>query len=114
MADPGTQPLLLEPPDGADNAHGVLLVSDGGRRAILMVTDMEQPSPPSSYQVWAARKGHRVLLGEMTIDSAGWGTMNLTPPESLFQYSWVNMTEERLPPQDAPTGEFVLRTRIPK
>lgn len=113
MADPSTQPLLLKPPNPQDGAHGVLLVRDGGRSAILMVTDMKQPSPPSSYQVWAARKGHRVLLGEMTIDSAGWGTMNLTPPEPLFQYEWVNMTEEDFPPRDAPMGEMVLRSKIP-
>ena len=113
MANPRTQPLLLESPDGSQGAQGVLLVSDGGRRAILMVADMKRSDPHSVYQVWLVRPGQRLLLGEVIVDAAGWGTTTLTPPESLFQFEWVNLTEENQPSPAAPSGPMILRSKIP-
>ena len=55
MAHPDTQPMILEPPSGTGNSNGVLLVGDGGSRAVLMITDMDQPRHRQPYDVWLAR-----------------------------------------------------------
>ena len=117
-AHPNTEELILEPPSGVRDSHGVLLVADGGRNAVLMVSNMEQLPPLRAYQVWLVREGsHRVAVGQIQVDSNGWGTLTLHPPEPLFRFHWVNLTieeseEERAGP-DKPVEKMVLRSRIP-
>lgn len=112
-AHPETEELILEPPGGSGDSQGVLLVADGGRNAVLMVSNMEQPPPLRAYQVWLVREdGHRVAVGQIRVDPNGWGTLTLHPPEPLFQFHWVNLTvEER--EGIVPGERMVLRTRIP-
>jgi anti-sigma factor RsiW len=108
---PETQPLVLEPPSGTGSSQGVLLVGDGGQRALLMVSNMEQPPPLRSYQVWLVKRGHRMPVGQIQVDSTGWGTLDLIPPEPLFEFEWVNLTVED---QESLSQEkMVLRSRIP-
>jgi hypothetical protein len=108
---PETQPLVLEPPSGTGNSQGVLLVGDGGQRALLMVSNMEQPPPLRSYQVWLVKGGHRMPVGQIQVDSTGWGTLSLVPPEPLFEFEWVNLTVED---QESLSQEkMVLRSKIP-
>lgn len=110
-AHPETQPLVLEPPSGAGSSQGVLLVGDGGQRALLMVSNMEQPPPLRSYQVWLVKQGHRMPVGQIQVDSTGWGTLALVPPEPLFEFEWVNLTVED---QESLSREkMVLRSKIP-
>jgi anti-sigma-K factor RskA len=117
-AHPNTEELILEPPGGVGESQGVLLIADGGRSAVLMVSNMEQPPPLRAYQVWLVREGgYRVAAGQIQVDSNGWGTLTLHPPEPLFQFHWVNLTveemeEERVGP-DKPIERMVLRSRIP-
>ena len=112
MARPFTQPLLLQPTDGGSNSEGVLLGTNDGMKAILMLANMDKPQPAQAYQVWLARNGQHLPVGRITVDSAGWGTMALSPPESLYGYDWMNLTMDK---PDAAAGggsEMVLQTRI--
>lgn len=112
MARPFTQPLLLQPTDGGSDSEGVLLVTNDGKKAILMLANMEQPQPSQAYQVWLARNGQHLPVGRITVDSAGWGTMALNPPESLYGYDWMNLTVDQ-PDAEAGSGsEMVLQARI--
>jgi hypothetical protein len=110
---PDTQPLVLEPPSGVGDSQGVLLVGDGGRRALLMVSNLDQPSPLGSYQVWLVRDSARVWAGQIQVDSTGWGTLPLNPPEPLFGYEWVNLTVEDRGGITTAREKMVLRSRIP-
>jgi anti-sigma factor RsiW len=117
-AHPDTEELVLEPPSGVGDSQGVLLVADGGRNAVLMVSNMEQPPPLRGYQVWLVREGgHRVAVGQVRVDSNGWGTLTLRPPEPLFRFHWVNLTIEEMEEEsagpDKPIEKMVLRSRIP-
>ena len=112
MAQPTTQPLQLRPAKGSSNSEGLLLVTHDGRRAILMLANMEPPPPARSYQVWLSRNGQRVPMGPIQVDSTGWGSMALHPPESLYGFDWVNLTVEEPTVGETPTGEMVLQTRI--
>ncbi len=110
---PDIQPLILEPPSGSGSSEGVLLVSDQGNRAMLMVSNLEQPPPLRSYHLWLARKGNRIFLGQVKVDASGWGTVTLTPPEPVFTFDWVNLTVEDQDNLAAKQEKMVLRSKIP-
>ena len=113
MARPFTQPLLLQPTDGRSDSEGVLLVTNDGKKAILMLANMEQPQSSQAYQVWLSRNGQQLPVGQIMVDSSGWGTMALNPPESLYGYDWMNLTVDN---PDTTIGgggsEMILQTRI--
>ena len=112
MARPFTQPLLLSPTDGNSESEGVLLVTSDGRKAILMLANMEPPQPSQAFNVWLSRSGQHLPVGQISVDSSGWGTMALNPPESLYGFDWMNLTVDK-PRSGAGTGEeMVLQTRI--
>ena len=112
LANPTTRPMRLQPINGNSDSEGLLLVTNDGRKAVLMLANMEQPPPARSYQVWLSKNGQRVPMGPINVDSAGWGTMDLHPPESLYGFDWVNLTMEEPMIGETPTGEMVLQTRI--
>lgn len=112
MAQPATQPLPLQPTSGDSQSEGLLLVTRDGRRAVLMLANTARESPARSYRVWLARNGQQVPMGTINVDAAGWGTMPLNPPESLYGFDWVNLTVDE-PTIDANlAGELALQTRI--
>ena len=112
MARPYTQPLLLRPTDGSSDSEGILLVNNDGREAILMLSNMERSRPSQGYQVWLARDGHQYPIGEISVDSSGWGTIALNPPESLYGFDWINLTVDQPESGSGLSGEMVLQTRI--
>ena len=112
MAAPGTQTVSLHPMRGAIASQGVLLVSSDGNRAILMVTDMEQRGPASVYQVWLIRNGQLVGAGEVQVNSAGWGSAFLRPPESVFQFDRVALTVDEEAGSVASSDEIVIGGEI--
>ena len=113
VARPDTMPMILEPPNGTGDSNGVLLVGDGGSRAVLMISDMDQPRLRQPYDVWLVRKGRRVPVGQVSVDSAGWGSMMLIPPEPVFQFEWVNLTMKDSSGLSPATETMVLRSKIP-
>ena len=112
MARPYTQPLLLRPTDGSSDSEGILLVNNDGREAILMLSNMDRSRPSQGYQVWLARDGHQYPIGEISVDSSGWGTIALNPPESLYGFDWINLTVDQPESGSGLSGEMVLQTRI--
>ncbi|HLF03907.1 MAG TPA: anti-sigma factor [Dehalococcoidia bacterium] len=113
IADPTTQRMALEPVKNGDSPyHGVLLVSEDGRHATLLVAGMAPPTPPEGYQVWLLRSGKRVVIGEVKVDPTGWGSANLAPQESVFGFDWVALSMGE-GTEAAPAAEdMLLRTRI--
>ncbi len=112
LALPETRPLVLKPPGGAGESHGVLLVGDQGNRAFLMISDMAQPPPRRPYQVWLVRDGRRMWAGQVAVDSTGWGSLALQTPEPVSQFEWVNLTMTEDSGSGGPTETMVLRSRI--
>lgn len=112
LALPETRPLVLEPPGGAGDSQGVLLVEDKGNRAFLMISDMAQPPPRRPYQVWLVRDGRRMWAGQVAVDSTGWGSLALRPPEPVSQFEWVNLTMTEDRGSGGRTETMVLRSKI--
>ena len=91
LANPASQPMLLEPPRGDGKSQGVLLVADDGRHAILMVAGMPQTATGAAYQVWVLRPGQGLRMGQLEVDSSGWGAKDLYLPEPLFRFEKVEL-----------------------
>jgi hypothetical protein len=117
IADPTTHRMPLEPVNNGDSPyHGVLLVSEDGRHAVLMVAGMSPPSSSEDYQesypVWLLRPGKRVIIGEVKVDTTGWGSANLAPQESVFGFDWVALSTGQGTEASPSAGNMLLRTRI--
>ena len=113
LANPAVQSVQLSPPTGDGNSRGILLMTPDGNRAILMVAEMEDKSPTSSYEVWLMRHGDRVLAGTVTVDKWGWGTVSLVAEESLLRFEKVELITERVPGITTADGDMVLEAIIP-
>ena len=94
LANPASQPMLLEPPQGAGNSQGVILVTDDGRHVMLMVAGMQETSPAKGYQVWLLRPGEGLRMGQVEVDSTGWGTKDFYLLEPLFLFDRVELRPE--------------------
>ena len=112
LAHPETNPLVLKPPAGAGDYQGVLLVEDKGRKAFLMISDMAQPPPQLPYQVWLVRNGNRIWVGQVAVDSTGWGSLTLEPPEPMYEFDWVNLTMIDYSATSEGTETMVLLSKI--
>ncbi len=117
IADPRTQRLPLEPVNNGDSPyHGVLLVSEDGRHAVLLVAGMAPSSSSEDYQesypVWLLRPGKRVIIGEVKVDTTGWGSVSLAPQESVFGFDWVALSSAQETGTPPAPESLVLRTRI--
>lgn len=96
LANQSARSLTLGPPGGAGNSRGVLMVSADGRRVVLMLSNMGDPSHSSTYEVWLLRRGDRLLVGTVKVDDGGWGTATLLPRESVFGFDKVELMAERI------------------
>ena len=110
---PDSQPVKLEPPSGSGKPEGVLLIEGSGERAILMVSNMEHPSRVRSYNVWLVRDGRRIPIGTLKVDDTGWGALDIIPPEPMFMFDWVNLTEGTPDGSISRPEKMVLHSKIP-
>lgn len=92
LAQPGNQTLLLSPARPGVESKGVMVLSEDGREAVLMASELAPVSPDSVYHVWLTRGGQWYWAGELSVDERGWGTMPMSSPESLLQYDTVQIS----------------------
>ena len=92
LAQPGNQTLVMTPVRADEAARGVLVVSEDQSAGVLMVSSLMPPEPGSVYHVWLTRGGQRYWAGEMGVDERGWGTMTLSPLDSLGQYDSLQLS----------------------
>lgn len=92
LAQPGNQTLVMTPVRPDVGAQGVLVVSEDDSAGVLMVSNLMPPEMGSVYHVWLTRGGQRYWAGEMDVDERGWGTMTLSPLDSLGQYDSVQLS----------------------
>ena len=89
------------------------MIERSGQRAILMVSNMEYPSRVRSYHVWLVRDGIRIPMGTLKVDDTGWGTLDIIPPEPMFMFDWVNLTEGTPDGIISAQDKMVLHSKIP-
>lgn len=102
------QVLSLQGGKEVPQAEGMLLIASQGGTGILMARGLEPSTRDMEYHVWLERDGHPSIVGRLSVDDTGWGTLTLWPeqPITLFQEVWV--TAEAASSTSGPTGSPVL------
>ncbi len=112
MAMAANQSLLLEPLTDGSPSQGVLLTSAEGDRAVLMVSNMRREAD-TAYNVWLFRDdGERHWAGTVNVDSRGWGTAALEPPDSLSEYEMVGLTMDQGPDASSEEEDLLLQASL--
>ncbi|MCH7738272.1 MAG: anti-sigma factor [Chloroflexi bacterium] len=92
LARPDSVRLELSSPYAGSTSQGILLVSRDGSRGVIMVAGMKPPSPSTNYHVWLMRGQDKLWVGQISVDSRGWGTVSLQLPESIMAFEKVELT----------------------
>ena len=92
LAQPGNRELVLSPAHPDVDSTGVVVLSEDGREAILMASDLDPLTPDSVYHVWLTKGGQWYWGGELDVDDNGWGTMPINAQESLQQYDTLQIS----------------------
>ena len=92
LAQPDGMSLELSSPVAESTSQGILLVSRDGSRGVIMVAGMTPPDPSMDYNVWLMRGQHKLWVGQVGVDSGGWGTVSLQLPESIMDFEKVELT----------------------
>ena len=92
LAQPGNQTLIMSPAHPGVESQGVLVMSEDGREAVLMASDLMPPQPDTAYHVWLTQGAQWFWAGEMNVDERGWGTMPLLTQASLHNYDSVRVS----------------------
>ncbi len=113
LANPANQPLALKPTRPGESSKGVLLLAKDGSGAVIMVSNMKDRSPTSTYQVWLMRQGDRVWAAEVKVDDRGWGSTAFWPKESLFRFDKIELVSDAAPGAVITSADMVLEANIP-
>ena len=113
LANPANQPLALKPTRSGGSSKGVLLLAKDGSGAVIMIANMTDRSPTSTYQVWLMRQGDRILVGKVKVDDQGWGTAAFWPKESLFRFDKIELVSETVPGAASTSADMILEANIP-
>jgi hypothetical protein len=92
LAQPDNMSLELRSPIAESTSQGILLVSRDGSRGVIMIAGMHPPDPSMDYQVWLMRGQDKLWIGQVGVDSQGWGTVSLQLPESIMDFEKVELT----------------------
>ncbi|MCP4402901.1 MAG: hypothetical protein GY801_37065 [bacterium] len=96
----------------APNATGQIMISKDGQFATLLAGGLPIPAPGTKYQLWLIQDGQRVSGGMFSVTLEGYGSMSISAPESLLEYSSFDVTMEPVAGSIEPTGEIVLEARL--
>jgi hypothetical protein len=104
----GMRAIALQSSDFALQANGFVIVGADGLNGVLVVDRMPPLAPGREYQLWLVRDGQSTSSAVFSVDESGYRGVRITAPESLFEYSAVQVTIEPAGGNTAPTGEQVL------
>ena len=112
LANPENQSMNLEPPSGSGSSRGILVVTNDGSRAMLLLAGMEERPVSAIYHVWLMRGGDKVWAAKLQVDEEGWGTVTIQPSESVFRFEKVDVTAKRVSQTESSLDEMVLSGEI--
>ena len=106
---PGTSVNLLKGTDPWTSARGMMMVSQAGTRALLLVVDLPPLPPDRVYQVWLIKHGQKYNAGWFTVDSTGYGQTVIIPVAPFGEFEAAGITVEPAGGSNDPTGASVLK-----
>lgn len=89
-------------------ASGILLVSRDGREGTLTVENLPPLQTNLQYQLWLIRDGKRTSGGVFSVNSSGYGHLEVASSDSLLSYDSFGVTIEPAGGSPGPTGNKVL------
>ena len=107
-ASPGTSVNMLSSNDRTATAHGLMMVSDAGTRALLLAVNLPPLPNNKVYQVWLIKSGRKYSAGFMTVDSTGFGKAIIIPESPFGHFDAIGITVEPLGGSIGPTSDSVL------
>ena len=94
LAQPDNMSLELSPTAPESSSQGILLVTRDGSRGVIMVAGMKPPSPSMDYHVWLMSGQDKLWVGQVGVDSQGWGTVSLQLPQPNMDFEKVELTAD--------------------
>jgi len=104
----GMRAIALHSADLAPQASGFVIVGADGRNGVLVVDQMPPLNPEHEYQLWLIHNGDNTSGAVFSVDEYGYRGVRIMAPESLLDYSALQVTIEPAGGSAAPTGEQVL------
>jgi len=101
--------IQLSGTEAAPGARGVIVVSQDGRSASLVVSGLPVLGPEQQYQLWLVEGEVRDSGAVFSVDPAGYTTTPIQATQVLLSYTRFGVTIEPAGGSPGPTGEGVLR-----
>ena len=108
-ASPGTSVNLLRGTGAWTSARGMMMVSQTGTRALLLVVDLPPLPSDKVYQVWLIKGHTKYNAGWFTVDSTGYGQTVIIPVAPFWEFEAAGITIEPVGGSIGPTGVNVLK-----
>jgi anti-sigma-K factor RskA len=100
--------VAMVPDETAAGAQGRLVISSDGEYGSLVVENLPVPDAAHQYQVWLTQGTERISGGIFSVNSHGYGVLEILAPEPLMNYSTFSVTQEPLGGSPTPTSAVVL------
>ena len=108
-ANPGSSVSLLRKTGAWTSARGVMMVSQTGTNAILLVVDLPLLPADKVYQVWPMKGQAKHNAGWFTVDSTGYGQTVIIPVAPFWEFEAAGITIKPAGGSVDPTGVNILK-----
>lgn len=98
----------------SSGAVGELIMDPRGSYGSLVVSNLAVLNQDQQYQIWLIKGTTRTSGGVFSVNSDGYGSMEIMAPLALTQYDSIGVTIEPFGGSPGPTGEKVLGGDIPR
>lgn len=102
------QTIMLAGTQAAPKASGLIVLSLDGRHGTLVVDHLPVLDPAHEYQLWLIRDDRRASGAVFSVNKDGYGSVWVSSPEPLANYSSFGVSIEPAGGSPAPTGSKVL------
>ena len=104
--------VALAGTDAAPAAVGTIVISGDGEYGTLIVDSLPPLDEEHQYQLWLIEDGQRTNGGVFSVNTEGYGALEVLSPAPLSHYSSFGITAEPAGGSPGPTGEKVLGSQL--
>jgi len=109
FANPGSSVSLLRGDGAWTSARGVMMVSQTGTDALLLVVDLPPLPADKVYPVWLMKERAKYNAGWFTVGSTGYGQTVIIPVAPFWEFEAAGITIEPAGGSVDPTGVNILK-----
>ncbi|MEX2161737.1 MAG: anti-sigma factor [Anaerolineales bacterium] len=103
-----TMAITLDNTGKGDTGTGVLVISEDGRHATLIVEQLPKLSPQQQYQLWLIDADRLASAGVFSVGQEGYYALPVFSELPFDSYTAFGVSIEPLGGSQAPTGDIVL------